>query len=46
MIFMFEEIVQVSMADLSSNVQSLFRDVMVCFVFDGPLDGGRLNKVI
>ena len=28
-----------------NNAQSLFRDVMVCFVFDGPLGGGRLNKV-
>ena len=34
------------MYNRENNVQSLFRDVMVCFVFDGPLDGGRLNKVI
>ena len=34
------------MYNRENNVQSLFRDVMICFVFDGPLDGGRLNKGI
>ncbi len=29
-----------------TSAQSLFSDVMVCFAFDGTLDGGRLNKGI
>ena len=38
--------VWVAMYNRENCVHLLFRDVMVCFVFDGHLDGGRLNKGI